>query len=105
LQFQYLVAQKRVIFSCSFLHSRTEKRIGGPVPSCTFVPFVVQALTFPSRENTRLSFSKSADSNSPSHRDSLRASTHRALANPRLYKPFTGVTPFRTPHNPVLYSG
>jgi len=52
LQFQYLVAQKRVIFFLlvsSFTH---REEILGLVPSCTFVPFVVQALTFPSREKS-----------------------------------------------------
>ena len=105
LQFQYLVAQKRVIFFLlvsSFTHSEEIKGWFLRVPSC---PSWFQLLLFLRARTPPISFSKSADSNSLSHCDSLRAYTHQAAANPRLYKPFTGVTPFRTPHNPVLYSG
>jgi hypothetical protein len=109
LQFQYLVALKRVIIFLvsSFIHASLPVFIGHPTlsspreigsarsPLCSSVPSVVSSQA--SRKVRILTHS--------SRHDSVRACTPRAVANPRLYKPFTGFTPLRTPHNPVLYSG
>ena len=67
-----------------------QRRVRALVPSCTFV---VQALTFSSRQNNPISLSKSADSNSPSHCDAVRAPTHRAVVNPAFTNLLQGLPP------------
>jgi hypothetical protein len=98
-------------FSCEFLHLRVFPSADdvGLIPFCRSIEKwdqpQISSVFLRALCGEFLSLSKSADSNSPSRRDSVPASAHRAVANPRLYKPFTGFTPLRTPHNPVLYSG